>query len=246
MRMRAFDLLLGTTLAVFLFLIGFVFFRVPEAQEQAGGLAQKIFYFHVPAAYAMYLCGGVCFLASAFYLASPSDLKDAWAKAGAECAVLFGLMMLISGPLWAKKAWGVYWTWDPRLTTTVLSVLIYAAIMVLRTFGGSGEAERRFSAALGVLGTINLPIIHYSVQKWGGLHPTVIRGKGEGLTDPTMWTALGVGFLAMTLLAAVLVLLRARIAYAASRVSNLETIRATRGDSPLGSPDAPGPRAGLA
>jgi heme exporter protein C len=229
MAFRGFNVLLGATLLVFLFLIAFVFLRVPEAQEQAGGLAQKIFYFHVPAAYAMYLSGVVCFIASAMYLYSASDRRDAWARAGAECAVVFGAMMLTSGPLWAKKAWGVYWTWDPRLTTTVLSVLIYVAIVVLRAFGGAGEAEKRFAAALGVLVTINLPIIHYSVKKWGGLHPQVLVGKGEGLKHPDMKTALIVGFVAMTLLAAVLLLLRARVAHCAARLARVEEEAATRG-----------------
>lgn len=226
---RVFNVLLGATLVVFVYLIAFVFLKAPEAQEQAGGLAQKIFYFHVPAAYAMYLCGFVCFIASALYLYGATDRRDAWARAGAECAVVFGLLMLTSGPLWAKKAWGVYWTWDPRLTTTVLSVLIYAAIMVLRSFGGNGEAERRFAAALGVLGTINLPIIHYSVQKWGGLHPMVLRGSGQGLKHPDMTHALIVGFVAMTLLAAVLLWLRARIAHCSTRLARIEEEAATRG-----------------
>lgn len=226
---RVFLGLLGATLLVFVYLIAFVFLKVPEAQPAAGGIAQKIFYFHVPAAYAMYLSGGVCFIASAMYLYSASDRRDAWARAGAECAVVFGLMMLTSGPLWAKKAWGVYWTWDPRLTTTVLSVLIYVAIVVLRAFGGNGEAERRFAAALGVLGTINLPIIHYSVKKWGGLHPQVIMGKGEGLRHPDMTHALIVGFFAMTLLAAVLLWLRARVAHVTTRLARAEEEAATRG-----------------
>jgi heme exporter protein C len=156
--------LVGLTLATFVYLIAYVFFKAPTAQLAAGGLAQKIFYFHVPAAYAMYLCGALCFGASVAYLFNATDKRDAWARAGAECAVAFGLMVLTSGPLWAKKAWGVYWTWDPRLTTLLLSVLIYVAVVVLRAFAGDGEAERKFAAALGVLGTINLPIIHYSVQ----------------------------------------------------------------------------------
>ena len=130
--------------------------------------------------------------------------------------------MLVSGPLWAKKAWGVYWTWDPRLTTTLLSVLIYVALVVLRAFSGSGDAERRFAAALGVLGTINLPIIHYSVQKWGGNHPLVVGGGGGGLRHPDMKAALGIGFLAMTLLAVVLLLLRARIAISRARLERIE------------------------
>lgn len=224
----AFNALLLLTAAVFLYLIFYVFLRAPTAQLQAGGLAQKIFYFHVPSAYAMYLSGVVCFVASALYLASPSDARDSWARAGAECAVLFGTMVLTSGPLWAKKAWGVYWTWDPRLTTTLLSLLIYVAIVVLRAFAGNGEAERKFAAALGVLGTVNLPIIHYSVMKWGGNHPTVITKQGGGL-HPDMKYALTVGFVAMTLLAVVLLWSRARLALADARLAHVEERAAEAG-----------------
>ena len=226
---QAFFALLAVTTLTFLGLIAFIFLRVPEAQITAGGLAQKIFYFHVPAAYAMYLSGVVAFLASAFYLAGATDGRDAWAKAGAECATCFGTLVLTSGPLWAKKAWGVYWTWDPRLTTLMLTVLIYAAVVVLRTFGGSGDAERRFAAALTVLGTAILPIVHYSVQKWGGNHPTVIAGKGGGLGDPNMKLALGVGFLAMTLLAGLLLWTRARLASSVTRLSHIEELAAAKG-----------------
>jgi heme exporter protein C len=222
-RNKLFYGLLALTAAIFAFLISFVFWHVPTAQEQAGGLAQKIFYFHVPSAYAMYLCGAVCCVGSAAYLLNPSDARDGLARAGAECAVVFGAMMLTSGPLWAKKAWGVYWTWDPQLTTLLLSVLVYVAVVVLRAFAGNGEAERKFAAALGVLGTVNLPIIHYSVLKWGGNHPIVVtRGGGGGLKDPSMTQALLTGFLAMTLLAVLLLWSRTRIAIAASRVARVE------------------------
>jgi heme exporter protein C len=221
--------LLGLTAVAFAVLIGFVFLVAPEAQPQAGGLAQKIFYFHVPAAYAMYVAGAVCFIASALYLAGPSDARDAWAKSGAECAVVFGMLVLTSGPLWAKKAWGVYWTWDPRLTTLLLSVLIYAAVVVLRVFGGGGDAERRFAAALSVLGTVNLPIVHYSVKKWGGNHPTVITQGGGGLSHPDMKTALFIGFAAMTLLVALLLWSRARLALSESRLAALQERAAAEG-----------------
>jgi len=217
-----FHALLAATAAVFFYLIYYIVLVTPQAQLAAGGLAQKIFYFHVPAAYGMYLSGVVCFIASAAYLVRATDGRNAWAKAGAEVAVVFGLMVMTSGPLWAKKAWGVYWTWDPRLTTSLLSVLIYVAVVVMRAFSGDGDAERKFAAALGVLGTVNLPIIHYSVRKWGGNHPTVITKGGGGLGDPRMYTALGLGFLAMTLLAALLLWSRARLALLGSRVSRLE------------------------
>jgi heme exporter protein C len=222
----------GITAAFFAYLIYFVFLVAPEAQAAAGGLTQKILYFHAPAAYAMYLCGAVCLIASAAYLFGATDARNAVAKAAAECAVAFGLMMLTSGPLWAKKAWGVYWTWDPRLTTTMLSVLIYVAVVVLRAFAGDGDAERKFAAALGVLGTFNLPVIHYSVQKWGGNHPTVITRGGGGLGHPDMKTALLLGFVAMTLLAGVLLWSRARIAIAQSRLRRLEERAASLGLAP--------------
>jgi len=206
--------------------------RAPLAQPEAGGLAQKIFYFHVPAAYAMYLCGVVCCIASAAYLIRPSSRSNAWARSAAECAVLFGLVVLTSGPLWAKKAWGVYWTWDPRLTTLLLSVLIYASVVVLRNFAGDGDAERRFAAALGVLGTVNLPIIHLSVRKWGGNHPTVITRGGGGIS-PDMRTVLALGFYAVTALALLLLWLRARNALLNDRLRKLEDdLSLLEGDSP--------------
>jgi heme exporter protein C len=215
----------AVTALTFVALILFVFLKVPEAQPQAGGLAQKIFYFHVPAAYALYVCGGVCFIASALYLANPSDKKDAWAKAGAECASIFGGMVMVSGPLWAKKAWGVYWTWDPRLTSLLLSILIYVALVVLRRFAGTGDAERRFAAAFGILGTAILPIVHYSVQLWGGNHPKVLKANGGGgLQDPAMVQALLGGFFAMTLLAALLLTLRAQLAYSQARLLRAEEL----------------------
>src|SRR5688572_21903967 len=224
-----FNGLVAVTAIFFAYLIYFIFMQTPAAQIEAGGIAQKIFYFHVPAAYAMYLSGTVCFIASAAYLVTPSDKRDAWARAGAEVAVAFGAVMLISGPLWAKKAWGVYWAWEPRLVTTLLSVLIYIAVVVLRAFAGEGEAERKFAAALGVLGTVNLPIIHYSVQKWGDVHPTVIGRGGGGLQHPDMKMALWLGFITMTLFAIVLLITRARLALANARLERVEEVAIARG-----------------
>ena len=194
-------LLLGT--------IHYVFYVVPE--EATMGIVQKIFYFHVPAAVSgMYLGATICFVGSAFYLARGSVRADAIARAGAEVAVTTGMMVMISGPLWGVKAWGHYWTWDAQLTTFLLSLLIYVAYVVLRAFTGGGEAERKFAAALGVLGAANLPIIHFAVTKWGGTHPEVMRGKGGGLTDPRMGVGILLGFLSFTLLTTLLTWVRSR------------------------------------
>lgn len=226
-RPSFFPVLVALLGAVQLTLFGLIWLYAPPAQAAAGGLAQKIFYFHVPSAYAMYLCGVGCFIGSIAYLVRPTARHDAWMKAGAECAVLFGLIVLTSGPLWAKKAWGVYWTWDPRLTTLLLSVLVYAAIVVLGTFAGESDGERRFLAAVGVLGTVNLPIIHLSVQKWGGNHPTVIASRGGGVSVE-MAQVLGVGFLAITLLALVLLHLRVTTLTQHARLLELEAKAALR------------------
>ena len=206
-----------------------IFLFTPSAQPQAGGLAQKIFYFHVPVAFATYLTGGVCFVASAFYLAKPSESANAWARAGSDCAAYFGTMVLCSGPLWAKKAWGVYWTWDPQLTTLLLSVLVYYAITLLRAFAGDGAAERRFAAALGIMGAVNLPIIHYSVLKWGGNHPTVNRAGGGGI-DSSMKLAFYLGVFTITLcLPPILLWLRQRSARLQAQLDHAWEEALTRG-----------------
>jgi heme exporter protein C len=191
------------------------------------GIVQKIFYFHVPSAYAMYVGFGICALASAVFLIKRKDAWDALAVAGAEVGLLFCAIVLITGPLWARKAWGVWWTWDPRLTTTLLAGMIFTAYVVLRSFGG-GEAERRFAAGLAIVGLFDLPVIHYSVQRWRGTHPTVITSKGGGLTAE-MGQALGVGFLLFTALVALLVWTRMRTERQRQALRSLELEAAERG-----------------
>lgn len=215
-----FEVLAAATAIALVGTLWVIAFRAPV--EASMGIVQKIFYFHVPAAYSMYVGAAVCFIGSAGYLAQGTRKWDAIAKAGAEVAVVMGMMVLISGPLWAMKAWGVAWTWDPRLTTSMLSVLIYVAYVLLRSFAGDGDAERKFAAALGVLGAANLPIIHFSVQKWGGNHPKVITNGGGGLQHPDMKLALGLGFLSFTLLAITLVWQRTKLELASQRLAEAE------------------------
>jgi heme exporter protein C len=194
------------------------FWYAPVAQCDAGCLTQKIFYFHVPSAYSMYLCVAACCIGSLFYLWQRTDGWDAIAQAGGELALVFAGIVLTTGPLWGWKAWGTPWVWDPRLTSTLLCALILMAYVVLRSSGGEGE--KRFAAALSVVGTALMPIIHYSVQLWRGQHPTVISRKGGGLA-PAMGATLGVSFVAFTLFVVALVALRAKMAQNQARLDAL-------------------------
>lgn len=196
--------------------------------ERQMGIVQKIFYFHVPSAYAMYVGFTLAMLGSVGYLWKRHDRWDALAVAGAEVGLLFCAVVLITGPLWARKAWGVYWTWDPRLTTTLLAGLIFTAFVVLRSFGGAGEAEKRFAAGLSIVGFFLLPVIHYSVQRWRGQHPTVITSRGGGL-HPDMYPALWLGFALFTVIVALLVWARARAERARQRLAEIETEAAAQG-----------------
>jgi heme exporter protein C len=215
-----FFLLLAASTALLLATIYVVFLRAPI--EARMGIVQKIFYFHVPSAYAMYIGATACFFGSVAYLLRPTDARDALARAGAEVAIVMGLIVLITGPLWAAKAWGYFWTWDPRLTTAMLSWMIYVAYAVLRQFSGDGPGERRFAAALGILGAANLPIIHFSVQKWGGQHPTVVTGQGGGLQHPDMKLAFALGMTAFTVFAVTLLWARVRLELVESRLLRAE------------------------
>jgi heme exporter protein C len=211
---------LAIAAAVLLSLTLYWGFIVAPVEAQMG-IVYKIFFFHAPSAYAMYLGFGLCVIGSAMYLVKRSDAWESLAVAGAEVGAIFCLIVLITGPLWGRKAWGTYWTWDPRITTTLLIGMIYVAYLLLRNLGATGEAERRFAAGLGLLGGPLMPIIHYSVQLWRGQHPTVITKKGGGL-HPDMLIALLLGCAAMTALACLLIWARARIERDRQRVLGLE------------------------
>ncbi len=202
-------------------------FLVAPVEEQMG-IVQKIFYFHVPSAYAMYVGFLIAAVGSAGYLYKRDDRWDAIAVSGAEVGVLFCAIVMATGPLWARKAWGVWWTWDPRLTSTMLGGMIYVAYLALRGFGTVGEVEKRFAAALALAGIPNAVIIHYSVQRWRGQHPTVITNKGGGL-DPEMKMVLLFCFVAFTALVITLVWARVRVERQSREISSLRLRAARRG-----------------
>jgi heme exporter protein C len=137
--------------------------------EATMGLVYKIYFFHMPSAW-MFLVGAiVAGVASARYLFAGRQASDATAVAAAELAVLFGLLALVTGPLWARKAWGVWWVWDARLTSSLMTFLIFVAYLILRRFGGPGA--EKLAAGLAVFGMANVPFIYVSVNYWRTLHP---------------------------------------------------------------------------
>ena len=157
--------------------------------EATMGLVQKIFYYHVPSAMAMFLAALVCGVASGVYLFKGRPGADRLAAAAAELAVVFGLIVLVTGPLWARKAWGVWWQWDARLTSTLLMWMIFVACLLVRRFGGAGA--EKLGAAMALFGMANVPFVYISVNIWRTLHPTtaVIPKLPGGMRGPFWFCA---------------------------------------------------------
>jgi heme exporter protein C len=137
--------------------------------ESTMGLVQKIFYFHVPSWFVMFSAAGVCGIGGAFYLFTGRKEADRFALGAAELAVVFGLMGLITGPLWGRKAWGVWWQWDARLTSALVMWLVFVAYLLLRKDGGVGS--EKLSAVLALFGMANVPFVYLSVNLWRTVHP---------------------------------------------------------------------------
>lgn len=204
---RVLPILTGVAVLGALYLI---FMVVPTEREM--GIVQRIFYFHVASAWVAFLGFFLVAGASAVYLWNGSMAADRLALAAAEIGVLFCTLVLITGPIWARPIWGVWWTWDPRLTMTIILWAIYVSYLMLRAFGGPEEGVRRYAAVLGIVGVLDIPLIRVSVRLLRGIHPSVLTRPegGSGLVDPSMRVALYVSAVAMLLLASWLMALRVR------------------------------------
>ncbi len=184
-----------------------VFFVAPVEQEM--GLAQKVFYMHVAAAMTMILHFVAAGLLSIVFLLRPSASTDALAAACADVGTLMAALVLGSGPLWARKAWGTWWEFEPRLTLTLLVFLLYLGYAALRRFAGD-ESSRRLAAAVSALSLPALYFIHVAVELWGGHHPPNLA-KGAYTSDPEMRLTFLLSIAAMFCLSLTLTTLRARI-----------------------------------
>ena len=205
-------LLAGTMLAMIgLVWLGVVywmsFFWV--STEVTQGIAQRIFYVHVPAAWTSFLAFGLAALFSGMYLWLRDERLDRAAVSAAEGGMIFATIMLTTGPLWGKIAWGTYWTWEPRLTLTLLLWFIFLGYFLVRSSNENPEKGKRHAAVVAIVGAVDIPFIHLSVIWFRSLHPEPVVIKPEGQTLPgDMLTTLLMSLGAFTVLFLGLFLLR--------------------------------------
>src|SRR3970040_976399 len=156
--------------------------------ERTMGTIQRIFYLHLPAAFLSFLAFFVVFVGSVAYLTTRRMGWDWAAASPAEVGVVFCAAVLISGPLWAKPVWGIWWTWDARLTTTLILFLIYVAYLMLRVYVTDSERGARLAAGVGILVCVDVPFVYMANRWWRtqAPEPVIAGGEGSGL-DPRMW-----------------------------------------------------------
>ena len=196
-------LLIGLYVAVTLFLMGWGYYQAiyvaPEDAMQ--GEIFRIIYYHVPSFSAAFTFFAVSLAGSIGYLSwrrskpNWAQISDAWALAGAEVGVVFCTVGLVTGPIWARRAWGIWWTWDARLTTTLILWLIYVSYLLLRRFT-AGPQVQTLAAVLGIFGAIDCPIVYMANRWWRTQHPAPVFGGSEGsgmapaMVAPLMWNML--------------------------------------------------------
>ncbi len=201
------------TLAVLTFLLmeGALYMAFLHAPtERTMGDVQRIFYFHVPSAWVSFLAFFVVCIASIAFLRTGKAAWDRLAASSAGIGLLFITLVLVTGPLWAKPVWNVYWTWDARLTTSLILWLIYLAYLMVRSYTSDPERGAKFAAVFGIIGFLDVPIVYMSIRWWRTLHPAPVIGGGGGLA-PEMKAALFFSLFAFTVLYITLLLLSFRI-----------------------------------
>ncbi len=222
---RLFGGLAGLVLAAGFFL---AFFVVPADAVQ--GEVQRIMYLHLPSVAAAYFAFVVTLGASIIYLWKRDLRADAVALSSAEVGVVFTAIVLASGSIWGKSTWGVWWTWDARLTLTAIVFTIYVGYLMVRAFAEDPQAAARYGAVLGILGFVAIPLNHFAVQWWRTLHqPSSILRAGGPSMDPFMLTVVLINVCGMLFLYAYLLLERCRLELMRQRTLALRVTRGRRG-----------------
>jgi len=195
------------------------FYAPPDAVQ---GEVQRIMYLHVPLILVSYLAFFVVFVTSILYLARRSERHDAIAHSSAEIGVLFTALAIAAGSIWGRPTWGTWWTWDARLTTTTILLLIFIGYLMLRALVDDPSRGATFSAVLGIIGFLDVPIIHMSVVWWRTLHqPASVLRPGPSTVAPDMQVALYTNLAAFLLLYAYFLVKRVRLEKAKWELSRL-------------------------
>jgi heme exporter protein C len=178
--------------------------------EQTMGDVQRIFYFHLPLAWISFLAFFIVFICGIFFLATGSIYWDIVASSSAEIGVVFSTLVLVTGSLWARRAWNTWWMWEPRLTTMFILWLIYLGYLMLRGAIDGVEKRAKMSAVIGIAGFVDVPIVFLSILWWRTMHPVMITVERMGLT-PAMLATLVICLVAFTLLYMYLLFIRVRL-----------------------------------
>jgi heme exporter protein C len=201
--------------------LALIFFYAPT--EAVQGDVQRLFYIHAPTAWVMYIAFITVAAASVLVLARRNDWErwDAVAVASAEVGLLFISLVLVVGPIWGHSTWGTWWVWDARLTSTLVLWLIFAGYLLFRALTPPGERRARLSAVIGLIGALDIPVVHSAVYWWRTQHPTptVLRSEGPDLPG-SMLATLMVSMVAFTILFAALLVVRLRIEQARRRIDD--------------------------
>src|SRR6266508_1018066 len=170
-------------------------------REVIQGNVQRIMYLHVPSVLTAYLAFGLVLIGSGGYLVTRRAGWDRLAAAAAEIGVVFTAVTIVSGSIWGRPTWGVWWTWDARLTSTAVLLLVYVGYLLLRAMVDEPEARARYAWVVGIVGAANIPIVHFSVKWWRALHqPSTILGPEPSPIAAPIALALALNWVAFTLL----------------------------------------------
>ncbi|HXJ81106.1 MAG TPA: cytochrome c biogenesis protein CcsA [Candidatus Methylomirabilis sp.] len=170
-------------------------------RESTQGNVQRIMYIHVPSVVTAYLAFGLVLIGSVGYLATRRPGWDRLAAAAAEIGLVFNGITILTGSIWGRPTWGVWWTWDARLTATAVLFLVYTGYLLLRAMVEEPDARARYAAVVGIVGAANIPIVHFSVYWWRTLHqPPAMLAPGPAPVSPSIRLALAINWVAFTLL----------------------------------------------
>lgn len=177
-----------------------IFLWVPT--DAVLGVSQRIFYYHVPLAWVGFLAFGLVFLSSVSYLVKGSKAANILAYSAAETGILFISLALLTGIIWSKAVWGVWWTWAPQQTVTLILWLIYISYMMLRAYGPLGSQGSRYAAVLGIIGFFDVPIVYMAGKWWRDIHPQAVIGPlaEDGSLEGSMVFTLLLGVAAFTII----------------------------------------------